>query len=168
MQHASLVAPPRWDLNSMLSFSHYVMSDSLRPHELQHTRLPCPSLFPGVCSNSCPLSQWCHPTIPSSAAPFTFCLQSLPASGSFPVSWLFASHDQRTRFSASASVLPINIQGWFLLGWTGLVSLQSKRFSKSLFQHHNLKASILWCSTFFMVQLSHPYMTTGKTVALTV
>ena len=106
------------------------MPNSLQPHGLKHTRLPCPSLFPGVYSNSCPLSRRCHPTIPSSAAPFFFCLQSFPASGSFPMSWLFTSHGQSIGFSASASVLTMSIQGWFPLGWTGLVSLQSKRFSK--------------------------------------
>ena len=106
----------------LLLFSHLVLSDSLQPHGLQHARLPGPSLSPGVCSNSCPLSWWCHPTISSSATPFSSCLQSFPASGSFPMSWFFASGGQSIGASASASVLPLNIQGWFPLGLTGLVS----------------------------------------------
>ena len=137
------------------------MSNSLQPHGLQHTRLPCPSLSPEVYSNSCPLSQWCHPTISSSAAPFSSCPQSFPASQCFPVSRLSESGDLSIR--ASTSVLSRNIQDWFPLGLTGLISL----LSKSLLQHHSSKRLILWCSTYFMVQPSHPYMTTGKTVALT-
>ena len=105
-----------------LLFCHSVMSDSLRPHGLQHARLPCPSLSPWVCSNSCPLSQWYHPTIASSVIPFSPCPQSFPASGSFPVSQLFAPSGQSTGASASASVLPTSIQGWFPLGLTGLIS----------------------------------------------
>ena len=114
----------------MLLFSHSVVSESLWPHGPQHARLPCPPPYPGVCSNSCPLSQWCHPTISSSFVPFSSCLQSLPASGSFPVSQLFASGNQSIGASASASVLPMNIQGWFPLGLTGLISLQSKGLSR--------------------------------------
>ena len=114
------------------------MSNPLWPHELQHARLPCPSLSPGVCSNSCPLSQWCHPTISSSVIPFSSCLQSLPASGSFLMSQLVTSGSQSIKASASASVLPMNIQGWFPLGLTGLISLLSKRplkvFSSSMVQ----------------------------------
>ena len=106
------------------------MSDSLWPHGLQHIRLPCPSLSPGVCSNSCPLSRWCHPTISSSVIPVSSCLQCFPASGSFPMSGLFATGGESFRVSASASVLPMNIQGWFPLGLTGLISLQSKGFSR--------------------------------------
>ena len=102
------------------------MSDSLQPHVLQHARRPGPSLSPGVCSDSCPLSRWCYPTISSSATLFSFCLESFPASGSFPMSWLFASGDQSIGASASASVLPMNTQGWFPLGLTGLISLKSK------------------------------------------
>ena len=124
------------------------------------------SLPPWVYSNSCPLSRWCHPTISSSIVPFSSCLQSFPASGSFPVSQLFASGGQSTGASASASVLPMNIQDWFPLEWTGRISLQQGTL-KSLLWHHNSKALILQCSAFFMVQLSHPYMTTGKTIALT-
>ena len=142
------------------------MSDSLRPDGLQHTRPPCPSPNPRVYANSCPLSQWCHPTISSSVVPFSSCLQSFPASGSFQMSQLFVSGGQSTGVSASGSVLPMNIQDWFPLWWTGWISLLSKTL-KSLLQHHSSKASILWCSPFFIVQLSHPYMTTGKTIALT-
>ena len=116
-----------------------------------------------VRSNSWPLSQWCYLTISSSAALFSFCLQSFPASGSLPMSQLFTSGGQS--IGASASVLPMNIQGWFPLGLTDLILL-SKGLS-SLLQYHSSKASILWCSAFFMVQLSHLYMTTGKTTALT-
>ena len=105
-----------------LLFSRSVMSSSLWPPGLQHARLPCPSPSPGVYSNSCPLSWWCHPTISSSVVPFTSHLQSFPASGSFPLSWLFASGGQRIGASASASVLPVNIQGWFPLGCTGWIS----------------------------------------------
>ena len=120
---------PNW--NSVpTQFSHSVVSDSLRPHGLQHTRPPCPSPTPGVCSNSCPLSQWCHPTISSSVIPFSSHLQSFPASGSFQMSQLFASGGQRIGVSASASVLPMNIQDYSPLGWTGLVSLLSKGLSR--------------------------------------
>ena len=103
---------------------------TLQTHERQHARLPCSSLSPRVCSNSCPLSQWCYPTISSSTAPFSFCLQSFPASRSFPMSWLFISGGQSTGISASASVLPMNIQSWFPLGLTGLIFLQSKGLSR--------------------------------------
>ena len=130
------------------------MSDSSRPHRLQHTRLLCPSPSPRVCSNSYPLSRWCHPTISSSVVPFSSCLQSFPASGSFPTSQFFASGGQSTGASASAPVLPMNIQGWFPLGLTGLISLLSKGLS-SLLQHRSLKASVLWHSAFFILQLSH-------------
>ena len=111
-------------------FSCWVMFDSLRPHGLQHTRLPWPSLSPWVCSDICPLSRWCYPTISSSVSPFSSCLQSFPALGSFPMSQFFASGSQSTGSSASASVLPMNIQDWFPLGLTGLVSLQSEGFSR--------------------------------------
>ena len=112
-----------------LFFSHSVVSDSLRPHGLQHTRLPCPSLSPGACSNSCPLSWWCHPTFLSSVILFSSCLQSFPGSGSFLMSWLFALGGQSIEASASALVLPMNIQDWFPLGWTGWISLQFKGLS---------------------------------------
>ena len=140
------------------------MSDSLWPRGLNHARLPCPSPTPRAYSNSCPSRRWCHPTISSSVIPFSSCLQSFPASGSFPRSQFFTSGGQSIR--ASASVLPMNIRDWFSLGLTSLISLQSKGLS-SLLQHHSSKASILQHSAFFIVQLSHPYMTTGKTIALT-
>ena len=115
---------------SLVQFSHSVMSDSLQCHESQHARPPCPSPTPRVYSDSCPSSQWCHPAISSSVVPFSSCPQSFPASGCFPMSQLFASGGQRIGVSASASVLPRNIQGWFPLGWTGLISLQSKGLSR--------------------------------------
>ena len=135
------------------------------PRGLQHTRLPCPSLSPWVCSNSCLLSQWCHPTISFCVARFFF-PQSFLASGSFQTSQFFASGGQSIAVSSSASVLPMNIQDWFPLGWTGWVSAAQGTL-KSVLQHYSSKASILWRSAFFIVQLSHPYMTTGKTIALT-
>ena len=106
------------------------MSDSLRPHGLQYTRLTCPSPIPRACSNSCPWSPWCHPTISSSVVPFSSLLQSFPAAGSIPMNQFFASGGQSNGASASASVLPMNIQGWFPLGWTGWISLQSKGLSR--------------------------------------
>ena len=117
-------------LYRLLLFSHSVMSDSLQPHGLLHARLPCPSPSPGTCSNSCPFSQWCHPAILSSVVPFSSCIQSFPASGSLPVNQLFASGGQNVGASASASVPPMNIQDWFPLGLTGLISLQSKGLSR--------------------------------------
>ena len=117
-------------LLSQLSLVNSVMSDSLQPHRLQHTRLPCPSPTPRVYSNSCPLSQWCHPTISSSVVPFSSRLQSFPALGSFQMSQLFTSGSQSIGASASTSVLPMNIQEWFPLGWTGWISLQSKGLSR--------------------------------------
>ena len=115
------------------------MSDSLQPHGLQHDRFPCPSPSPRACSNSRPSSQWCHSTISSSVNPFSSCLQSFPASGSFPKSQFFASGGQSIGVSASASVLPINIQDWFLLGLNGLILLSkgfSRDFSKITIQRH--------------------------------
>ena len=111
-------------------FSCWVVSDSLWPHGLQHTRPPCPSPASRVYSNSCPLGQWCHPTISSSAVPFSSCLQSFPASGSFQMTQFFTSGGQSTGVSASASALPMNIQDWLPLGWTGWISLQSKGLSR--------------------------------------
>ena len=147
-------------------FNCSVMSDSLRPCGLQHTRC-CPSPTPRAYSNSCASSQWCHPIISSSVVPFSSCLQSFPASGSFPVTHFFTSGGQSIGVSASASVLAMNIQDWFYLGldWWDLLAIQGTL--KSLLQHQSSKASILWCSAFFIVQLSHPYMTTGKIIALT-
>ena len=131
-----------------IQFSCSVVSDSLQPHGLEHARPPCPSPTPGVHSNSCPSSGWCHPTISSSVVPFSSCPQSFPASGSFPMSRLFASGSQSFGVSASASVLPMNIQDWFPLGWTGWMSLQSKGltrvFSNTTVQKHQ----------FFSAQLS--------------
>ena len=151
-----------WDslfqFSSVQSLSHV----SLWPHEPQHA---CPSPAPGVHPNPCPSSRWCHPTISFSVVPFSSCPQSFPASGSFLMSQRFASGGQSIGASVSSSVLLMNIQDWFPLEWTGWISLQSKTL-KSL-QHHNSKASILQCSGFFIVQLSHPHMTTGKTTALT-
>ena len=154
-------------------FSCSVISDSLRLHGLQHARLFCSSPSPGACSNSCPLSRWSHPTISSSVVPFFSCFQSFPPSGSFQMSELFTSGGQS--IGVSASVVPVNIQDQFPLGLTGLISLQSKGLSriffflkkKNLLQHHSLKPSVLRHSAFFMAQYSHPYMTTGKNIALT-
>ena len=115
---------------ALLLFSSSVMSDSLWPHGLQHIRLSCPSPSPGACSNSCPSCQRCHPTISPSVIPFSSCLQSFPASGSFLMCQFFASGGQSIGVSASASVLPMNIQDWFPLGWTGWISLQSKGLSR--------------------------------------
>ena len=114
----------------LLLFTRSVVSNSLWPHGLQHARLPCPLPSFRVCSNSCPVSQWCHPTIFSSVVPFSSCLQSFPASGSFPVSWLFTSGGQSIGASVSASILPMSIQGWFPLGLTGLISLLSRGLSR--------------------------------------
>ena len=114
-----------------VQFSCSVMSDSLRLHELQHARPPCPSPTARVYSNSCPSSQWCHPAISSSVVPFSSCPQSLPASGSFPISQLFPWGGQSIRVSASTSVLPMNTQDWSPLGWTAWISLQSKGLSKA-------------------------------------
>ena len=135
------------------------MSDSLWPYEVQHASLPCPSLSPGVCSDSCSLSQWCYLTISSSAALFSSCLQSFLTSGSFSMSWLFASCGQSSGASASASVLPMNIQDRFPLGLTGLISLQSrvlsKVFSSTTMQKHvffGLQPS-LWSNSYLRTWL---------------
>ena len=126
----------------LLLFSRPVLSDSLWPHELQHTRPPCPLPSPEICSSSCPLHRWCHPAISSSDALFSFCLQSFPASGTFSMSCLLASDDKNTGASASASVLQVNIQGWFPLRLTGLTSLLSKGllgvFSSTTVWRHQL------------------------------
>ena len=115
---------------SSTHFSHAVVSDSLQPHGLHHARLPCPSPTPGACSNSFPWSRWCHPPISSSVNPCSSRLQSFPASGSFPMSQFFTSCGQSIGVSASTSVLPVNIQDWFPLAWTGWISLQSKGLSR--------------------------------------
>ena len=123
------VANLEYSENSV-QFSRSVVSNSLWPHGLQHTRPPCPSPTPRTCSNSCPSSWWCHPTISSSVIPFSSRLQSFPASGSSPMNQFFASDGQSIGASASASVLPMNIQVWFPSGWTGWISLQSKGLSR--------------------------------------
>ena len=150
-----------------VQFSCSVVSNSLRPHESQHARPPCPSPSPGVHSDSRPSSPWCHPAISSSVVPFSSCPQSLPASESFPVSQLFSWGGQKY-WSFSFSIIPCKeIPGLisFRTDWLDLLAVQGTL--KSLLQHHSSKASILWRSAFFTVQLSHPYMTTGKTIALT-
>ena len=139
----SAVTWQNWDRNSdvlypkpfqplLLLFSHSVLYDSLQSHGLQGARLPCPSPTPGACSSSCPLSRWCHPTISSSVVLFSSCLQSFPASGSFPMSRLFTSGGQNIRALVSASVLSMNVQDWFPSRLTGLISLQSKGLSRVL------------------------------------
>ena len=151
--------------DNSVQFSRLVVSDSLRPHELQHARPPCPPSTPGVHWNSCPLSWWCHPAISTSDIPFSSCPQSLPASDSFPMNKLFTWGGQSIGVWALASVLPMNTQDWSL-EWTGWISLQSKGlsrvFSNTTIQKHQ----------FFSAQLSsqsnsHPHMTTGKITALT-
>ena len=149
-------------------FSHSVISDFLWPCGLQQAKFPCPSPTPRACSNSCPLSQWCYPTISSSVVHFSSCPQSFPASGSFPMSQFFTSGGQRIGVSASASVSPSNEYSGlisFKIDWLDLLAVQETL--KSLLQHHSSKASILRHSAFFTVQLSHPYMPKGKTIALT-
>ena len=149
----SVINPCLFHRPLVSQFSCSVVSDSLRPHGLRHARPPCPLPTPRVYSKS--LSRWCRPIISSSVIPFSSCLQSFPASGSFQMSQLFTLGGQSIGVSASASVLSMNIQDWSPLGLSGLISLQSK----SVLQHHSSKPSIFWCS--------HPYMTTGKTIALT-
>ena len=151
---------------SSVQFSHSVVSDSLRPHESQHARPPCPSPTPGVYSNSCPSSRWCHPTISSSIVPFSSCPQSLLASWFFP--WVSSLHQV-------AKVLEFQLQHqsfqWIprtvslRMDWLDLLAVQGTL--KSLLQHHSWKASVFQHSAFFLIQLSHPYMTTGKTIAFT-
>ena len=141
------------------------MSNSLQSHGLQHARLPRPSLSPGVCLNSCPLSQWCHPAISSSVVPFSACLQSLPASGSFPMSQLCMRRPKYWSLSISPSNEHPGLVS-FRTDWLDLLAVQGTL--KSLLQHHSSKASILRCSALFIVQISHPYMPTGKTIALTI
>ena len=132
---------------SSVQFSCSVVSDLLQPCARQHSRLPCPSPTPGVCSDSCPSSQWCYPTISSSILPFSSCLQSFPASGSFPMSQFFTSGGYSTGVSASSSVLSMNIKDWFPLGF----DLAVQGTLKSLLQHYSSKASVLLHSVFFIV-----------------
>ena len=148
---------------SSVQFSHSVVSDSLRPHELQHTRPPCPSPTPRVHPNPCPLSQWCHPTVSSSVVPFSSCPHYFPASGSFPMSQLCMRWPKYWSFSFNIS--PSNEHPGlisFRMDWLDLLAVQGTL--KSLLHHHSSKASILRRSAFFTVQLSHPYMTTGNIV----
>ena len=153
--------------NHLTHFSCSVMSDSLQPHGLKHARPPCPSPTPGVYSNLRPLSQWCHPTISSSVILFSSCLQSFAAFRVFSNQSVF--HIRWPKYwSFSFSISPSNEYSGlisFKMDWLGLLAVQ--RTLKSLLQHHSSKASILHCSVFFIVQLSYPYMTTGKTIALT-
>ena len=140
----------------------------MQSHGPQHSRLPCFSISPRVWSNSCPLSWWCQQTISSSVAPLTSCPEFSPASGSFPMSWLFASNGWGIGASASASVLPINIQGRFPLGLTGLNSLLSKRISRVFSSTTIQKHQFFGTRPFLWSKHSHSYMTTGKTMALTI
>ena len=136
-----------------VQFSHSVMSNSLRPHEL-HTRPPCPSPTPGIHSNSCPLSRWCHPGISSSVIPFSSCPQSLPASESFPMSQLFASGGQNTGVSTLASVLSMNTQDWSPSEWTGWISLQSKGLSR-VFSNTRVQKHQFFCTQLSSQSNSH-------------
>ena len=158
----------RHTFTCVLLFSCSVVSYCLWPYELWHTRLSCPSLSPGVWSNSCSLSQWCHPITSSSVTRFSSCLQSFTVSRSFPVSRLFPSGGHSIGASVSASALPMNIQDLFPLGLTGLISLSSKGLSRVFSSTTVWKHQFYWCSASFMVQLSHPYMTIGKIIALTI
>ena len=152
----------------IVQFSCLVISNSLQPHDPQHSRPPCPSATVRVYPNPCPLSKWCHPTISSSVVPFSSCPQSFPSSGSFPMTQLFVSGGESIGVSASASVFPMNIRDWFPLGWTGWISLQSKGLSR-VFSNTTVQKQ-----QFFGTQLSlqsnsyiHPYMTTEKIIGLT-
>ena len=161
----SLINCCNWGIDqnqNSVQFSCSVVSNSLRPHGLQHATPPCPSPTPRVHSDSCPLTRWCHPTISSSMVPFSPRLQSFPASGSFQMSQFFASGCH------SLNISPYNEYSGlisFRMDWLNLLAVQETL--KSLLQHHSSKASILWRSAFFIVQLSLPYMATGKTIALT-
>ena len=148
------------------SCSMLFMSDYVHSYGLQHARLPCPSPTPGAYSNSCPSSWWCHPTISSSVIPFSSCLQSFPASVSFSKGQFFASGGQSIGVSASALVLPMNIQDWFPLGLTGLVSLQSKGLPQ-VFSNTTVQKHQFFSAQFSLYSNSHSYMTTGKTIAFT-
>ena len=150
-----------------VQFSSSVLSDSLWPHESQHGRPPCPSPSPGVHSDSCPSSRWCHPAISSSVVPFSSCPQCFLASGCFSMSWFFTFRKPKY-WSFNFSISPSNEYSGlvsFRIDWLDLLAVQGTL--KNLLQHHNLKASILEHSAFFTVQFSHPYMTTGKTMVLT-
>ena len=153
-RHTSRLEKKKRDVFSQFSCS--VVSDSLRPHGLQHARPPCPSPSSGVCPSSCPLDRRCHPTISSSVALFSFCLQSFPSPACLLMSWLFASGGQSIGTSASVSVLPMNIQGWFPLRLTGFTP-QCSRDSQESSPALQFKISILQHSAIFIVQLSHLY-----------
>ena len=160
------VCAPKCEFTVSVQFSCLVVSDSLQPHGLQHTRPHCPSPTPRTYSDSGPLSQWCHPTVSSSATPFSSCPQSFPASVLFQ--WVSSSHEMAKYWSFSFNISPSNEHPGlisFKMDWLDLLAVQGTL--KSLLQHHSSKASILQRSAFFIVQLSHPYMTTGKTTALT-
>ena len=148
-----------------VQFSRSVMSNSLQPMDCSTPGIPVHHQLPEY-SNSCPSSRWCHPTISSSVFPFFSCPQSFPASGSFQMSQFFTSGAQSIGVSASASVLPMNIQDWFPLGWIAWISLLSKGLSR-VFSNTTVQKHQFFSSAFFIVQLLHPYMTTGKTIALT-
>ena len=150
----------------LLLFSRSVVSNSSPSYRLQHTSLPCPSPSPGTCSNSRAMSQWCHPTISSSVISFYSYLQCFPASGSFPMSPLLASGGQSIGASASASVLPMNIQDWFLLGLTGLISLQSRGLSR-VFSNTTVQKYQFFGIQSSLRSNSLPYVTTGNIIALT-
>ena len=151
---------------SLVQFSRLVVSDSLRPHESQHARPPCPSPTPGGHPNSRPSSRWCHPAISSSVIPFSSCPQSLPASESFPLSQLFTWGGQSTGVSALASVLPKNTQDWSPLKWTGWICLQSKGLSR-VFSNTTVQKHQFFGTQLSSQSMSHPYITTEKTIALT-
>ena len=150
----------------LFEFSCWVVSDSLRLHWLQHARLPCPPPAPGVHPSSCPLSRWCHPTISSSVAPFSSHLQPFPELESFQTTQVFTSGGQSIGVSASASVLPINTQDWYPLGWTGWISCSPRDSQESspIPQFKSINSLVL---SFLYVQFSRPYMTTGKAITLT-
>ena len=150
-----------------VQFSCSVVSDSLQPHESQHTRPPCPSPLPRVHSDSCPSSRWCHPAISSSVVPFSSYPQSLPASEFFPMSQLFSWAGQSTGVSALAWLLPKKSQGWSS-EWTGWISLQSKGLSRVFSNTTVQKYQFFSAQPSLWFQLSHPYMTTGKTIAWTI
>ena len=157
--------PPTQEPNPWAAVILPVVSNSLRPHGLQQVRLPRPSPAPRACSNSCPSSQWCHPTISSSVVPFSSCLQSFPASGSFPMSQFFRWPEY---WSFSFSISPSNEYSGLIslrIDWFDFLAVQ--RTLKSLLQQHSSKTSTLRCSAFFMAQVSHPYVAIGKTIALT-
>ena len=150
-QHTDFSLKSKWHFtcpSAAAQFSHSVVSNSLWPHGLQHAKLPCPSLSPRDCSDSRPLNRWCYPTISSAVVPFSSNLQRFPISGSFPMSWLFSLGGQSTGASASTSILPMNIQGWFPLGLTGLISSQSKGlwrvFSNTTVQKHQFFSAQLF------------------------